>query len=65
MMKRRTLITFSFALAAALLLSACSSEKIEVLKSPCAGLAGSPCGPKRPMNGTLNPQMQPPAPEHS
>lgn len=37
-------------------LAACSSEKIEVLKSPCVGLEGSPCGPKRLMNGDLNPQ---------
>lgn len=41
--------------AMALALVACSSEKIEVLKSPCVGLEGSPCGPKRPMNGPLNP----------
>lgn len=37
--------------------SACASEKVEVLKSPCAGIDGSPCGPKRPVNGTLNPQL--------
>jgi hypothetical protein len=42
-------------LAALVLLSACAPEKIEVLKSPCVGLEGSPCGPKRPMNGALNP----------
>lgn len=41
--------------AAALALAACGSEKIEVLKSPCAGIDGSPCGPKRPVNGVLNP----------
>ena len=45
-------------LIAALVLSACSSEKVEVLKSPCVGIEGSPCGPKRPVNGPLN-QWQP------
>lgn len=45
-------------LAATLALSACGSEKVEVLKSPCAGIDGSPCGPKRPMNGPLNPHSQ-------
>jgi hypothetical protein len=35
-------------------LSACESERVEVLKSPCAGIDGSPCGPKRNVNGTLN-----------
>ena len=34
---------------AMLVLSACDSS-IEVLKSPCAGLEDSPCGPKRPVN---------------
>ncbi|MES2985061.1 MAG: hypothetical protein V4735_07740 [Pseudomonadota bacterium] len=43
-------------MGAVLLVSACSSEKIEVLKSPCVGLEGSPCGPKRPMNGNYNTQ---------
>jgi hypothetical protein len=47
--------TFAILLALPLLLSACTSEKIEVLKSPCVGLEGSPCGPKRPVNGVLNP----------
>jgi hypothetical protein len=42
-------------LIAALAVSACTSEKIEVLKSPCVGLEDSPCGPKRPVNGVLNP----------
>lgn len=51
-------------LAAVLALSACSSEKLEVLKSPCVGLEGSPCGPKRPMNGPLNPNYQPATGEH-
>ncbi|MFO0456639.1 MAG: hypothetical protein ACK5ZH_03640 [Alphaproteobacteria bacterium] len=40
---------FTAALAL-LLLAACESEKVEVMKSPCAGLEGSPCGPKRPAN---------------
>lgn len=31
-------------------LAACDREKVEVLKSPCAGVDGSPCGPKRPVN---------------
>lgn len=43
--------------AVALALSACGSEKVEVLKSPCAGIDGSPCGPKRPVNGFLNPAV--------
>ncbi|MFZ4125960.1 MAG: hypothetical protein ACOYJ2_07840 [Rickettsiales bacterium] len=33
-----------------LTLTACGSEKVEVLKSPCVGLDDSPCGPKRPAN---------------
>lgn len=47
-----------------LTLSACTSEKVEVMKSPCVGLEGSPCGPKRPVNGALNPQLQPTTPDH-
>jgi hypothetical protein len=35
---------------ALLALVACDSEKVEVMKSPCVGLAESPCGPKRPVN---------------
>lgn len=35
-------------------LSACDAEKVEVLKSPCAGVEGSPCGPKRPVNGAYH-----------
>lgn len=32
-------------------LSACGTEKVEVLKSPCASAADDgPCGPKRPAN---------------
>ncbi|MBX9727131.1 MAG: twin-arginine translocation signal domain-containing protein [Rickettsiales bacterium] len=61
MMTRRTVLMTSLAVATAMLLAGCASEKIEVLKSPCVGLEGSPCGPKRPMNGALNPAM----PEHS
>jgi hypothetical protein len=30
--------------------SACNNGKTEILKSPCVGLEGSPCGPKRPLN---------------
>ena len=41
-------------LAALLGLSACASEKVEPLKSPCVGLDNSPCGPKRPVNGNYN-----------
>ena len=33
------------------LLSACDTEKVDLLKSPCAGADGSPCGPKRDVNG--------------
>ncbi len=36
------------ALALALLaLGACDSEKVNILKSPCASLDDGPCGPKR------------------
>lgn len=48
-------------LASLLLVAACTSQKLEVLKTPCAGIDGSPCGPKRPLNGTLNPQLHQPA----
>lgn len=51
----RTSIMLLGAVAAAMLLSACSSDRAEVLKSPCVGLDDSPCGPKRPVNGMLNP----------
>lgn len=63
-MKRTTALALLAMLAA---LSACTSEKLEVLKSPCVGLEGSPCGPKRPVNGPLNPQLkqQPEAGEHA
>lgn len=33
------------------LLTGCNGEPPKVLQSPCAGLAGSPCGPKRDVNG--------------
>lgn len=46
----------ALAMLAALALSACNSEKVEVLKSPCVGLDDSPCGPKRSMNGNYNAQ---------
>jgi hypothetical protein len=52
------LIIMAGAVSALLVLSACGSEKIEVLKSPCVGLEGSPCGPKRPVNGTMHPALQ-------
>ncbi len=49
-------LTHTLAIICALAaLAACTSEKIEVLKSPCAGIDDSPCGPKRPVNGALNP----------
>lgn len=54
MMKRTIMIAF---LGGALVLSACTSEKVEVMKSPCVGIEGSPCGPKRPVNGAMNPQL--------
>ncbi len=33
------------------MLAACDTEKVDVMKSPCAGIDGSPCGPKRDVNG--------------
>lgn len=36
---------------AVLALAACSTEKVEPLKSPCVGLDDSPCGPKRAPSG--------------
>ena len=48
------LIVTLMAMSALLAVTACSSEKVEVLKSPCVGLEGSPCGPKRPANGNFN-----------
>lgn len=38
-----------FIIAMLAALSACASEKIEVMKSPCASLSDD-CGPKRPVN---------------
>ena len=40
-------LRIALALSALVMVSACTSEKVEVLKSPCVGLEGSPCGPKR------------------
>ena len=41
--------------AAPLLLAACASESVDPLKSPCVGLEGSPCGPKRvPVQNTVS-----------
>lgn len=57
-MKMRPIL---FLVAGLALLAACDTEKVEVMKSPCAGIDGSPCGPKRPVNGSLN---QWAAPEH-
>ena len=37
-----------------LALTACEAERVDILKSPCAGIDGSPCGPKRNVNGALN-----------
>lgn len=44
-MKHRA--TLALALLALLALTACESEKVNVLKSPCASLDDGPCGPKR------------------
>lgn len=41
---------YAICLLALLALTACESEKVEVLKSPCVGTDESPCGPKRPAN---------------
>lgn len=40
-------LKLAFAAVALLALAACESEKVNVLKSPCVGAEGSPCGPKR------------------
>lgn len=32
---------------ALLAVAGCSTEKVEILKSPCASLDDGPCGPKR------------------
>ncbi len=40
-------LRFALAATALLALAGCESEKVDVLKSPCAGIDGSPCGPKR------------------
>ncbi len=45
--------------ASVMLLSACDTEKVEVIKSPCAGIEGNPCGPKRLKNGPLNTMVAP------
>ncbi|MFZ4541894.1 MAG: hypothetical protein ACOYNL_08845 [Rickettsiales bacterium] len=52
-------------LGTVLVLTACESDRVEVLKSPCVGLEGSPCGPKRQL--PQNPQLhqQPLVPEQS
>ncbi|MEJ0009540.1 MAG: hypothetical protein WDN72_02840 [Alphaproteobacteria bacterium] len=48
----------------ALCLSACDSEEVHVMKSPCSGIDGSPCGPKRAVNDWWMHHDQP-APEQS
>lgn len=53
---KRTLLVLIGSLA---LLAACDTEKVELIKSPCAGIDGNPCGPKRPVNGMLNPVVLP------
>lgn len=50
-MKRLPVLAAVMALS---LLSACQSEKVDPLKSPCVGLEGSPCGPKRMPAGNLS-----------
>lgn len=48
-------LRLAFAATALLALSACESEKVDVLKSPCVGLDDSPCGPKRvPVNNWVD-----------
>lgn len=44
-------LRLTFAAFALLALSACESEKVDVLKTPCVGLDNSPCGPKRVPSG--------------
>ena len=44
--KPLTLVTLTLCV----MLTACADEKVEPLRSPCAGIDGSPCGPKRPVN---------------
>jgi hypothetical protein len=41
----------SVALIALLTLAACADERVKVQKSPCVGIDGSPCGPKRTPTG--------------
>jgi hypothetical protein len=45
---KRSLIILAGSL---LMLSACDTEKVDLLKSPCVGAEGSPCGPKRALEG--------------
>ncbi len=40
-------LRIALTLTALLAVTACESEKVNVLKSPCVGLEGNPCGPKR------------------
>ncbi len=50
----RTKLLAYLAVCTLVALSACSDEKVVPQSSPCVGLDNSPCGPKRPVNGTLN-----------
>lgn len=46
-----TIRTMILLMAMPFALSACGTEKVEILKSPCASVADDgPCGPKRPAN---------------
>lgn len=57
-MTRKNVVRVVMLLTVMLGASACSAEKIELQKSPCASLDGGPCGPKRQLNGNL-PHQQP------
>ncbi len=43
-------ILFLSAISSLFMLSACAKEDPEMIKSPCAGIEGSPCGDLRPVN---------------
>ena len=51
-MKRSVVV--ALALGGLLMVSACADERVVPQKTPCVGAEGSPCGPKRLMNGQLN-----------
>ncbi len=50
-MKKILLLVVMFALMGSV--QACSNKSPD-LKSPCTGIEGSPCGPKRPANAWLS-----------